>query len=59
MLLDPEERVMAAEALTLPYFAEFREPEEETEAKLYDHTIDNSELTLSQWKRKDLVTSLF
>ncbi|XP_074534160.1 mitogen-activated protein kinase 12 [Halichoeres trimaculatus] len=51
LLLDPEERVMAAEALTLPYFAEFREPEEETEAQPYDHTIDNSELSLSQWKR--------
>ncbi|CAN9498758.1 unnamed protein product [Ophioblennius macclurei] len=51
LLLDPEKRVTAAEALALPYFAEFREPEEETEAQPYDHSLDNTELTLDQWKR--------
>lgn len=53
LLLDPESRATAAEALTLPYFTEFREPEEETEAQLYDHSLDNADLPLSQWKRKD------
>lgn len=53
LLLDPESRAMAAEALALPYFTEFREPEEETEAQLYDHSLDNADLPLSQWKRKD------
>lgn len=52
LLLDPESRATAAEALALPYFTEFREPEEETEAQLYDHSLDNAELPLSQWKRK-------
>uniref|UniRef100_A0A3B5A0D6 mitogen-activated protein kinase n=1 Tax=Stegastes partitus TaxID=144197 RepID=A0A3B5A0D6_9TELE len=51
LLLDPERRVNAGEALALPYFAEFREPEEETEAQPYDHSLDNAELTLDQWKR--------
>ncbi|KAL0968482.1 hypothetical protein UPYG_G00267420 [Umbra pygmaea] len=51
LLLDPERRVTAAEALALPYFSEFREPEEETEAQLYDHSVDNSDLSLEQWKR--------
>ncbi|XP_070764139.1 mitogen-activated protein kinase 12 [Enoplosus armatus] len=51
LLLDPESRVTAAEALTLPYFAEFREPGEETEAQPYDHSLDNTDLTLDQWKR--------
>uniref|UniRef100_A0A8C7D7H4 mitogen-activated protein kinase n=1 Tax=Oncorhynchus kisutch TaxID=8019 RepID=A0A8C7D7H4_ONCKI len=51
LLLDPESRVMAAEALALPYFSEFREPEEETEAHPYDHSVDNSDLSLEQWKR--------
>uniref|UniRef100_A0A672H759 mitogen-activated protein kinase n=1 Tax=Salarias fasciatus TaxID=181472 RepID=A0A672H759_SALFA len=51
LLLDPEKRVTAAEALALPYFSEFREPEEETEAQPYDHSLDNTELTLDQWKR--------
>lgn len=51
LLLDPEKRVTATEALTLPYFTEFRDPEEETEAQPYDHSLDNAELTLDQWKR--------
>ncbi|KAM4572624.1 mitogen-activated protein kinase 12 [Odontesthes bonariensis] len=49
--LDPETRVTAEEALALLYFSEFREPDEETEAQLYDHSLDNAELTLDQWKR--------
>uniref|UniRef100_A0A3Q3KQA6 mitogen-activated protein kinase n=1 Tax=Monopterus albus TaxID=43700 RepID=A0A3Q3KQA6_MONAL len=51
LLLDPQCRVTAAEALMLPYFTEFREPEEEKEAQLYDHSLDNTELPLDQWKR--------
>ncbi|XP_035654176.1 mitogen-activated protein kinase 12 isoform X2 [Oncorhynchus keta] len=51
LLLDPESRVTATEALALPYFSEFREPEEETEAQPYDHSVDNSDLPLEQWKR--------
>lgn len=51
LLLDPESRVTAAEALTLPYFSEFRDPEEETEAQTYDTSLDNTELPLDQWKR--------
>ncbi|KAF1387096.1 hypothetical protein EPR50_G00085180 [Perca flavescens] len=51
LLLDPESRVTAADALMLPYFTEFREPEEETEAQPYDHSLDNTDQTLDQWKR--------
>uniref|UniRef100_A0A3Q3EVL1 mitogen-activated protein kinase n=1 Tax=Labrus bergylta TaxID=56723 RepID=A0A3Q3EVL1_9LABR len=51
LLLDPEQRVTAAEALSLPYFKEFREPEEETEAQPYDHSIDNTDMQLNLWKR--------
>ncbi|XP_035497664.1 mitogen-activated protein kinase 12 isoform X1 [Scophthalmus maximus] len=50
-LLDPESRATAAEALALPYFTEFREPEEETEAQPYDHSLDHTEQSLNQWKR--------
>lgn len=53
LLLDPECRVTAAEALSLPYFSEFRETDEETEAQPYDHSVDNTDLPLDQWKRKD------
>nr|ALM23443.1 mitogen-activated protein kinase 12 [Heteropneustes fossilis] len=51
LVLDPERRVTAAQGLALPYFSEFREPEEETEAPPYDHSLDNAEQSLEQWKR--------
>uniref|UniRef100_A0A672PWA6 mitogen-activated protein kinase n=1 Tax=Sinocyclocheilus grahami TaxID=75366 RepID=A0A672PWA6_SINGR len=51
LVLDPDKRVSAAEALELPLFTVFREPEEETEALPYDHSMDNTEMPLDQWKR--------
>uniref|UniRef100_A0A7N8WX29 mitogen-activated protein kinase n=1 Tax=Mastacembelus armatus TaxID=205130 RepID=A0A7N8WX29_9TELE len=51
LLLDPQSRITAAEALMLPYFSEFREPEEEKEAQLYDHSLDNTDRPVDQWKR--------
>ncbi|XP_070410591.1 mitogen-activated protein kinase 12b isoform X1 [Nothobranchius furzeri] len=51
LLLDPECRVSASEALELPFFSEFRDVEEETEALPYDQTLDNADLPLDQWKR--------
>uniref|UniRef100_A0A673H4H7 mitogen-activated protein kinase n=1 Tax=Sinocyclocheilus rhinocerous TaxID=307959 RepID=A0A673H4H7_9TELE len=51
LVLDSDKRVSAAEALELPLFTEFREPEEETEALPYDHSMDNTEMPLDQWKR--------
>lgn len=52
LLLDPEQRACASEALDLPFFSEFRDTEEETEARPYDQTVDNTDLSLDQWKRK-------
>ncbi|XP_078021406.1 mitogen-activated protein kinase 12b isoform X2 [Epinephelus lanceolatus] len=52
LLLDPEQRVSASEALDLPFFSEFRDAEEETEALPYDQTMDNTDLPLDQWKLK-------
>jgi len=54
LLLDPECRVSASEALELPFFCEFRDADEETEALPYDQTMDNTDLPLDQWKRKRL-----
>uniref|UniRef100_A0A3Q3A1E4 mitogen-activated protein kinase n=1 Tax=Kryptolebias marmoratus TaxID=37003 RepID=A0A3Q3A1E4_KRYMA len=51
LLLDPESRASASEALELPFFCEFRDVEEETEALPYDQTLDNTDLALEQWKR--------
>ncbi|MEQ2270169.1 Mitogen-activated protein kinase 12, partial [Xenotaenia resolanae] len=52
LLLDPESRASASEALELSFFGEFRDVEEETEALPYDQTIDNTDLPLEQWKRE-------
>lgn len=52
LLLDPEQRVSASDALELPFFSEYRDAELETEALPYDQTIDNTDLQLEQWKRK-------
>ncbi|KAF0029451.1 hypothetical protein F2P81_018556 [Scophthalmus maximus] len=57
LLLDPERRVSASEALDLPFFGEFRDTEEETEALPYDQTMDNTDLPLDQWKRLPSVLS--
>ncbi|KAM4711722.1 mitogen-activated protein kinase 12-like [Anableps anableps] len=51
LLLDPDSRASASEALELPFFSEFRDVEEETEALPYDQTMDNTDLPLDQWKR--------
>lgn len=53
LLLDPEERVSASEALDLDFFTEFRDVDEETEALPYDQTMDNTDLQLDQWKREE------
>ncbi|XP_073336547.1 mitogen-activated protein kinase 12b isoform X2 [Pagrus major] len=54
LLLDPEQRVSASEALELPFFSEFRDTEEETEALPYDQTMDNTDLPLDQWKQPQI-----
>uniref|UniRef100_A0A3Q4ATU3 mitogen-activated protein kinase n=1 Tax=Mola mola TaxID=94237 RepID=A0A3Q4ATU3_MOLML len=51
LLLDPEQRVSASEALDLPFFSEYRDNEEDTVALPYDQTVDNTDLPLDQWKR--------
>uniref|UniRef100_A0A3B3VSD8 mitogen-activated protein kinase n=1 Tax=Poecilia latipinna TaxID=48699 RepID=A0A3B3VSD8_9TELE len=51
LLLDPDSRASASEALELPFFSEFRDVEEESEALPYDQTMDNTDLPLEQWKR--------
>ncbi len=52
LLLDPESRITAAEGLALPFFSEFREPQEETEAPPYDHSLDEAEQSVEQWKSR-------
>ncbi|KAM4675391.1 mitogen-activated protein kinase 12 [Discoglossus pictus] len=59
LVLDAEKRITATEALAHPYFEQFHDIDDETEADPYDDSFDNLELPLDEWKRltyKELTT---
>ncbi|ELK24641.1 Mitogen-activated protein kinase 12 [Myotis davidii] len=51
LVLDAEQRVTAAEALTHPYFESLHDTEEEPRAQKYDESFDDVDRTLDEWKR--------
>lgn len=51
-MLDAEQRVTAAEALTHPYFESLRDTEDEPKAQKYDDSFDDVDRTLEEWKRE-------
>lgn len=51
LVLDAEQRVTAAEALTHPYFESLRDTEDEPKAQKYDDSFDDVDRTLEEWKR--------
>lgn len=51
--LDVEKRLTATEALAHPYFDQFRDIEEETEAQqAYDDSLEHEKLSIEEWKSK-------
>lgn len=50
LVLDPEKRITASEALAHSYFETVHDPEEENKAEKYDDTFDNMDLPLDEWK---------
>ncbi|KAM3833382.1 mitogen-activated protein kinase 12 isoform 1-T1 [Vipera latastei] len=50
LVLDPEKRITASEALAHSYFETIHDPEEENKAEKYDDTFDNMDLPLDEWK---------
>lgn len=51
--LDVEKRLTATEALAHPYFEQFRDIEEETEAQQsYDDSLEHEKLSIEEWKSK-------
>lgn len=52
LVLDAEQRVTAAEALTHPYFESLQDTEDEPEAQKYDESFDDVARTLDEWKRE-------
>ncbi|NXC20119.1 MK13 kinase, partial [Corythaeola cristata] len=50
--LDVEKRLTATEALAHPYFDQFRDVEEETEAQQsYDDSLEHKKLSIDEWRR--------
>ncbi|XP_032058914.1 mitogen-activated protein kinase 14 [Aythya fuligula] len=50
--LDVEKRLTATEALAHPYFEQFRDIEEETEAQQsYDDSLEHEKLSIEEWKK--------
>uniref|UniRef100_H2ZTR1 mitogen-activated protein kinase n=1 Tax=Latimeria chalumnae TaxID=7897 RepID=H2ZTR1_LATCH len=52
LVLDVDNRINAAAALAHPYFEQFRDPDEETEAEPYDESLDNKKYSVEEWKRE-------
>lgn len=52
LVLDAEQRVTAAEALTHPYFESLQDTEDEPRAHKYDESCDDLDRTLDEWKRE-------
>lgn len=51
--LDVEKRLTATEALAHPYFDQFRDVEEETEAQQsYDDSLEHEKLSIDEWRSK-------
>uniref|UniRef100_A0A8C5SMT6 mitogen-activated protein kinase n=1 Tax=Laticauda laticaudata TaxID=8630 RepID=A0A8C5SMT6_LATLA len=50
LVLDPEKRITASEALAHSYFETIHDPDEENKAEKYDDTFDNMDLPLDEWK---------
>ncbi|KAM4796695.1 mitogen-activated protein kinase 13 isoform 2-T2 [Rhinophrynus dorsalis] len=49
--LDVEKRLTATEALEHPYFDEYRDEDEETEAPPYDDSLEREKLSVEEWRR--------
>ncbi|NXD17732.1 MK13 kinase, partial [Nothocercus nigrocapillus] len=50
--LDVEKRLTATEALAHPYFDQFRDAEEETEAQQsYDDSLEREKLSIDEWRK--------
>lgn len=52
LVLDAEQRVTAAEALTHPYFESLQDTEDEPRGHKYDESCDDLDRTLDEWKRE-------
>ncbi|KAE8623311.1 hypothetical protein XENTR_v10005559 [Xenopus tropicalis] len=49
--LDVEKRLTATEALEHPYFDEFHDADEETEAPPYDDSLEGEKLSVEEWRK--------
>lgn len=59
LVLDPDRRLRASEALAHPFFAEYHNEDDEQEGTpLDDELISSDSLTIDQWKGKRFFSEL-
>ncbi|KAJ1111350.1 hypothetical protein NDU88_008686 [Pleurodeles waltl] len=52
LLLDPEERITAKDALLHPYLVEYHDSDPDPPAEPYDDSFENLDLSVEEWKSK-------
>lgn len=50
LIMDPDRRLTAEQALAHPYFVNYADPEDEPIAEPYDDSFEKLELSIDQWK---------
>lgn len=59
LMLDPEVRLTAKDALSHPYLSEFHDPENEPDSLSYDDSFESLELAVSEWKSENPCTHAY
>ena len=52
--LDSDKRIHAEQALAHPYLAQYADPSDEPSSLPYDQTFEDYDLTVDQWKGKEI-----
>ncbi|CDW56385.1 Pkinase domain containing protein [Trichuris trichiura] len=59
LVLDPDQRINATDALAHPYLSQFHDPDDEPVCEPIDFMFEKLELSLNEWKSKSLDLSAF
>ena len=56
--LDADKRITAEQALAHPYLVIYADPQDEPKSTPYDQTFEDLDLTVDQWRGKDLLKTI-
>ncbi|KHJ46133.1 hypothetical protein D918_03797 [Trichuris suis] len=59
LVLDPDQRINATDALAHPYLSQFHDPDDEPVCEPIDFMFEKLELSLNEWKSKSIHLSVF